>query len=224
MLGFRLIRTIIFDFDGVILETVDIKLSGFLYLFRDYPEPIREKVARLHLDNGGMPRYEKFRIIYEVFLKRKLLDSELRRLDEEFGSFCYKAILEAPFVPGIYQFLASNHARYDLWIVSGAPEVELKRIVKERQLNSYFRDVFGFPRTKAELCGRILKQSGGRREEVVMVGDSLTDLEGAEANGIKFVARIHTSNRDLFKDGNIVRCNDFEGFETVLKKLGSVGK
>ena len=56
------IKAIIFDFDGVIVESMDIKTQAFAHLFRKCSEDIIKKVIQLHLDNGGMSRYEKFKI------------------------------------------------------------------------------------------------------------------------------------------------------------------
>ncbi len=57
-------KAIIFDFDGVILESMDVKTKAFALLFKDYPEHLPAVLA-LHQTHGGMSRFEKFEIIYE---------------------------------------------------------------------------------------------------------------------------------------------------------------
>ena len=65
------IDAIFFDFDGVILESVDIKGWAFGKLFESYPEHVDEIVA-FHFANGGMSRFDKFRYIYKNILNKKM--------------------------------------------------------------------------------------------------------------------------------------------------------
>ena len=53
----RTVKAIIFDFDGVITESMDIKTQAFAYLFKDCKKEVVGKIIKLHLDNGGMSRY-----------------------------------------------------------------------------------------------------------------------------------------------------------------------
>jgi len=55
-----LIKNIIFDFDGVICESVDIKTGAFYEMYLPYGEMIAQKVKEHHIQNGGMSRYDKF--------------------------------------------------------------------------------------------------------------------------------------------------------------------
>ena len=54
-----MIKAIVFDFDGVILESVDIKTKAFIKLYENYPPKIKEEVKRYHLKHLGISRYEK---------------------------------------------------------------------------------------------------------------------------------------------------------------------
>ena len=49
----RDLRAVIFDFDGVILESADIKTQAFIELFADNPDH-REAILRQHHDNVGI--------------------------------------------------------------------------------------------------------------------------------------------------------------------------
>ena len=63
-------KAIIFDFDGVIAESVDVKTEAFKELFKAYPDKVKA-IADFHIDNGGMSRFDKFRHIYKNILKKK---------------------------------------------------------------------------------------------------------------------------------------------------------
>src|SRR5215467_1275440 len=61
-----------FDFDGVILESTDIKTAAFRALFADQPDAL-ERILSLHETHGGVSRLVKFDLIYRDILKQPLL-------------------------------------------------------------------------------------------------------------------------------------------------------
>jgi beta-phosphoglucomutase-like phosphatase (HAD superfamily) len=50
-----MLRAIVFDFDGVILESADIKTNAFRALFASYPEHV-DQIVDFHLRNAGVSR------------------------------------------------------------------------------------------------------------------------------------------------------------------------
>ena len=63
------IKVIVLDFDGVIVESVGIKTEAFRELFRDSPQV--EEIYQYHLANNALSRFEKFPYICENILGRK---------------------------------------------------------------------------------------------------------------------------------------------------------
>ena len=215
-------KAIIFDFDGVIVESMDIKTRAFVYLFKDYPEDIIKRVVQLHLDNGGMSRFEKFRIIYRIFLNKELSKGEEKRLSEKFSDFCYIEIIKCPYVAGAKEFLENNYQDYMFFIVSGTPHDEINHIVKERGLQKYFKGVYGTPMTKGELIKRIMHKYNLKINEAIFIGDSPTDYIGAKAAGIKFIARIALAEYNPFIPNEFkikYSINDLFSLEQILKRM-----
>jgi beta-phosphoglucomutase-like phosphatase (HAD superfamily) len=138
---------VIFDFDGVILESVDIKTRAFLELFAEYPEH-HAAIRRLHEENGGMSRYEKFRRIHAELLHRPLADDAVMALGDRFGAIVAREILRCPFVAGAESFVRRVSATVPCHIASGTPEAELQEIVAARGLAGYFDLVLGSPTPK----------------------------------------------------------------------------
>lgn len=194
-----LLKAIIFDFDGVIVESVDIKTRAFAHLFRDYPDDIIKKIVKFHLDNGGISRFEKFKIIYKDFLNKNLSKEEEERLGREFSEFCYNGVLTCSYVNGAKEFLERNYKKFVFFIVSGTPHDEMNHIVDARQLRKYFKEILGTPGSKGELIKVILKKYNLKPTEVVFIGDSPTDYKGAEEAHIKFIARVASDKYDPFK-------------------------
>ncbi len=51
-----MIKNILWDFDGVILNSMKIKGDGFIELFKEYDEMYLNKLEQYHYDNGGVSR------------------------------------------------------------------------------------------------------------------------------------------------------------------------
>jgi len=185
-----MINVIIFDFDGVIADSNSIKTDAFVKLFESYPQYIRDIVKKFHLQNGGMSRFDKFRHIYANFLKEPLPEKMFDQLCSDFNRLVIDGVIKAPVFTGVLEFLENNKHRYAMHIVSGTPEDEIKEVTKKKELNRYFLDICGSPRSKKELINLLIKKNGYKKEEVVFLGDSINDYEGAVGAGIEFVAKI----------------------------------
>lgn len=184
-----MLKGVSLDFDGVILESIHVKTRAFRVLFQDHPDHI-EQILRLHLDKGGLSRFEKFRLIYLDYLKKPLDERECERLSREFSKLIACEMLACPYVHGAVEFLKQRAMSLPLFIVSGAPEEELRAIVSRRNLSSYFRSLYGSPRSKPRLLSEILDGNGWGPEEMVFIGDSIIDFEAADALGIPFIGRV----------------------------------
>src|SRR5688572_16139418 len=98
----RMLRfdAIVFDFDGVLVESVDVKTKAFAALYDGYGSEVVSKVMQWHLAHGGVSRYEKFRHFHRAFLSKELSAEEEKSLGERFSALVEKAVIEAPWVPG----------------------------------------------------------------------------------------------------------------------------
>ena len=105
-----MIKAIIFDFDGVIIESSEIKTAAFRTLFATYPDRLTEIIAH-HQKNSGISRYKKFRYIYEEILGQALSVQKEAALGEEFSLIVLEKVLNAPYTAGAIEFLQRNKDR-----------------------------------------------------------------------------------------------------------------
>lgn len=196
------LKAIALDLDGVIIESLDIKTQAFAEMFRHYPEH-RDAIIDLHLQNLGISRYEKFKTIYRDLLDQPISDRELQRLGVQFSGLIFDRIVQCPFVDGALEFLRKRSNAYKLFVASGTPEEELHEIVRVRGLTSLFTGVFGSPRGKHEILRAIMHDEHLVPEEVLFVGDALTDYVGALGARVYFVGRVPEGVENPFS-GDVV--------------------
>ena len=66
-----MIENILWDFDGVILDSMKIRDWGFKEIFKSFKKRDIDKLIDYHNLNGGLSRYVKIRYFYEEILKRR---------------------------------------------------------------------------------------------------------------------------------------------------------
>ena len=181
-------KAVIFDFDGVILESAEIKTQAFLDLFSDHPQH-REAILRHHLDNVGVSRYRKFEWIYSQLLQMPLEKRESQHLGKAFSDIALGKILACSYVPGALESLEQMQGGARLFIASGTPQEELDLIVDRRDLRRFFTGVHGTPRTKVEIITMILAEFNLQADDAIFVGDGMSDYQAALETSVPFVAR-----------------------------------
>ena len=180
---------VIFDFDGVLVESVDVKTRAFADMYAAYGEDVVRRVVQYHLEQGGLSRFKKFRYFQEMILGESLSQEKETALGETFSRLVKDAVVRAPWVPGAFEFLTEYLGKIDMFVASGTPDDEMKEIVQRRGMAHFFVSVNGTPATKSEIINRICIEHRFERKAVLMVGDALTDYDGAQSSGVRFVGR-----------------------------------
>ena len=194
-------QSIIFDFDGVIVESGDIKTNAFADLYQSYGDSIVKEVVRYHKLNGGLSRYKKFRYFQQYLLKKQpLTQDEEDKLDETFSRLVVEAVIASDSVPGADEFIQIEASRIPLFIASGTPETELNTIVTRRGLDPYFTEVRGSPKLKETLIAEILSAHDLTPERVLMIGDALIDYQSAQVNNLAFLGRVRIGDQNPFPE------------------------
>ncbi|GAB6094254.1 HAD hydrolase-like protein [Desulfatiferula olefinivorans] len=177
-----------FDFDGVVLDSVNIKTEAFAQMFRPYGPDVERAVVQYHLDNGGVSRFRKFEYYYRQLLHEDISPDRLDELGAEFSRIALNNVLKAPFIDGAIETLSEIRRQgLPAFVVSGTPEDEVRHIVRERNLEDYFIEVHGSPRKKHEIVQDIAVRFGFDLKRCLFVGDALTDYEASRICGTDFL-------------------------------------
>ncbi|MBI4707956.1 MAG: HAD family hydrolase [Candidatus Omnitrophica bacterium] len=205
------LKVIIFDFDGVIAESLDVKTKAFRQLFKDYPEKV-DAIAEFHLENGGMSRFDKFRYIYKIILKEELDNETFLRLCQDFKMLVVDEVVNSVLVKGVKEFLEFYKKELPMFVVSATPQDEIIEIVKRKNLLDYFHGIYGSPEKKENLIRRILS-NGYLAKQTLFIGDSKNDYQAAEETGVLFAARISNDKSEWLRNANAIFT--FKGFDEL---------
>lgn len=182
---------LVFDFDGVLVESTEVKTQAFGVIYREYGEDVAARAVDYHIEHAGISRFIKFRHLHSTLLGITLSDAEAVKLGERFSALVVEAVVAASWVAGAKEFLEAYHRSLPLFVASGTPDDELNTIIARRGMRDYFRSVHGTPATKGEIISGIVRRHGYAPGRVLVLGDAHADLDGARHCGARFVGRVH---------------------------------
>jgi len=180
-------KVILWDFDGVIMDSMPIRSKGFEEVLKTYPrEQVNELIA-FHDQNGGLSRYLKFRYFFEKIRKEKVTETQIQELAMSFSKIMISMLINKElFINKSVSFIKRNFRNYTFHIVSGSDGAELNYICKSLNIDHFFSSIQGSPTPKIELVNALLTHFEYNNSQVCLIGDSINDLEAAQINGIDF--------------------------------------
>lgn len=194
------LEAVIFDCDGVILESMGIKRQAFRDMFADRPDKLDDILA-LHIRHAGVDRLTKFEMIYRDILHEPLSATGKQALAARFERLVEEQVSACPMVAGASELMTTLADRVPMAVVSATPQAELERILARRNLAHCFRAVRGSPPPKTALVRALLAAEGWNAQRVLMVGDAAADCAAARDNGLAFIGRLPPGEPDPFPPG-----------------------
>ena len=179
---------LVFDFDGVLADSVEIKTDAFAEIYKPFGENIVAKVVDYHRRNGGMSRFDKFKHYHSSYLNLQLSDYQLLKLSEQFSALVVNAVIASNEVPGANNFLQYQCLNNKKCIINSAtPQKEICQIIDKRGMTKYFNGIYGSPSSKYDNLILALSNSEVSYKDVVFFGDAKSDLQAADTLQIDFV-------------------------------------
>ena len=194
-----MIRALALDFDGVVVESVELKNRAFGELFREtHPERVEDVVA-FQIAHMGLSRFEKFPRIYEEVLGEPFPEGASERLDRMLTELVYEGVATCPFVHGARELIERVSAELPVYVASATPEEEVRSLAEARGLAPFLTAAYGSPARKADSLKRIVAECGCDPAAVLFVGDTVSDRRAARAAGVTFVGRVPPGEEPRFE-------------------------
>jgi phosphoglycolate phosphatase-like HAD superfamily hydrolase len=192
---------ILWDFDGVILFSDDIRIKGFREVLDVYPKAQVEQLLAFHKQNGGLSRYVKFRHFYEEIRGETISEDFIIQCANRFSAIMKKELASQKRLnQEVVTFIKKNSTKYRMHIVSGSDGEELNYLCKELGIASYFYSIDGSPVPKINLVQKVIAGNNYSKDHVCLIGDSKNDWEAANQNGIDFLGYNNKELKDLGKN------------------------
>ena len=145
---FEKIKNIFWDFDGVLIDSNDVRTNGFREIFHKHPINLVDELIKYHTKNGGLSRYDKIKYFYEKILRKNISETQVVEYSNSYKSIMLNHLLNKKYlINDSLNFIKKNHSK-NMFLVSASDEKELKIICEYLGLKKYFIEIKGSPTTK----------------------------------------------------------------------------
>jgi len=180
-------ETIIFDCDGVILQSNKLKSDAFAGALPGYDADLVNEFVDWHKARGGVSRFAKFEHFFKNMIQVDDWDAQTKLACDRFGDIVFKGLLACPHITGFEALLERLSSEgIPLAVNPGGAEAEITKVFQERGLLPKFEAILGSPTKKIENMQK-LADRGLLTEKSVYFGDSALDYELAKAFSLSFV-------------------------------------
>ncbi|MGM8227450.1 HAD family hydrolase [Cellvibrio sp. ARAG 10.3] len=178
-------QTLVFDCDGVVLNSNKVKTEAFYKAALPYGEFAAQQLVDYHVARGGISRYKKF----EWFLSETVVGRQgpsIEVLLESYATEVRQGLSECEVADGLFELRGkTEHANW--LIVSGGDQQELREVFTARGMATLFDGgIFGSPDSKDMILERE-KAKGNIKIPALFLGDSRYDHLVASAAKLDFV-------------------------------------
>jgi len=201
-------KVIVFDFDGVFVDSEPMKESAWWRIFSGYDKkeitPLVQKAQRKH-GSGKGSRYD---ILADIFSglgeERDEVDKLVSEYAQRYNSVVQDEIKKLGLLPGSLDALKALSKKYSLYLNSATPRESLVQTADNLGIRKYFKGIYGMPAGKAVNLAMIAKKENVSAKEIVFVGDGENDWQAAREFGCRFVGFRNSWNKWDKKDFPLV--------------------
>jgi phosphoglycolate phosphatase-like HAD superfamily hydrolase len=182
-----MIKVIFWDFDGVILNSNEVRDKGFETVLRDFPKDEVDQLLSFHRKNGGLSRYVKFRYFFEEIKGEEISEEEINDWAAKFSVIMLNSLKDKSLlIRETNNFIQKNYRNYQMHIVSGSDQTELRELCKSLEIDHFFKSIHGSPTPKNDLVKMLIDKHNFNPKNGILIGDSINDFEAAKVNDLHF--------------------------------------
>lgn len=197
------IENIIFDFNGTILDDLDIcyNLLNEMLILKDH-KPVS---LDTYLHIFTFPVYDYYKKAGFNFEKEP--KDDFKELSKYFYDKYYSNFHTLKVFDDVYSFLKNYHNKYNLYILSATNKSDLDRIISDLNMQDFFKDLIGtkdiYGKAKLDVAIDYFKANKIDFSKTMFIGDTLHDNDIAKyfnATSV-LISRGHQS-KDVLIKGN----------------------
>ena len=197
-------ESLIFDCDGVILNSNAIKTLSFREALNAFNKNAIEEFINYHNQNGGISRYIKIKYFLEKILPKYDSDihnykNQYTKIIEMYSKYCKNYLYKCEITEGL-KTLRKKTKDIKWFIVSGGDQEELREVFKYKNIDKLFNGgIYGSPDSKDQIIKRELDNQNIKYPALFM-GDSKLDHIAALSNNIDFIFVTKWTEFKKYKD------------------------
>ena len=181
-------KTLVFDCDGVVLNSNQLKIQAYFDVAIRFGanETQAQALVDHHVKLGGISRYPKFEYFLREIMQQPVTEQAMQALLSTFTAEVKRLLIDCEISP--YLDHVRNATPDAKWmIVSGGDQEELREIFKLRGIDGLFEaGIFGSPDNKDTVLAREVA-SGLIAKPALFIGDSRYDHQASTQAGLDFV-------------------------------------
>lgn len=173
-------KTWVFDCDGVLLQSNDIKSNAFYQVALQFGEETAKTFLEYHKNTGGLTRFHKFEYLQSHILGLDKNQEQIDRWIKDYADRCYAALLACETIPGARSLVEALNPR-KTYVVSGGEQEQLREVLRTKKFDQ-FDGIFGSPRSKSDILASLDIEF-----PAIFVGDAVYDYTVAMERGLDFM-------------------------------------
>ena len=187
MFDFKKINTIIFDCDGVILNSNQLKTKAYYKAaLPSYGHELASSLTTYLMNNAGKPRGHFIDYFLKNIVSPDISELGYEELLNAVTLEIQKGLMECEISPCLFK-LRERTPNIKWLVASGGVEKELRNVFKNRSLFDLFDGgIYGGPKTKDEILTSLCNNNH-IKFPVLFLGDSKYDYEVARKAKLDFL-------------------------------------
>lgn len=184
---------VIFDCDGVILQSNSLKSNAFAEVLQGYEPRLVAEFVDWHRATGGVSRYFKFEHFFRKVLADPNWEKKTIQACADFSALVFEGLKTCDTIPGFDTLVAQLREKgIPMAVNTGGAEDEVRSVFGERGIATNFQKIFGSPETKRVNMEK-LRDLGLVLPGSAYLGDAELDFILAREFGLDFIYVAHES-------------------------------